>query len=75
MGTKIILCLNGEHTTAINRRLMLLENGYIIDLEEELLFINAISLKFKKSSAIWFYREKIVLKILEIGIYDSESLF
>ena len=42
MASKIMLCLNGENNTAINRRLFLLKNGYILDLEEELCFLNAL---------------------------------
>lgn len=60
-----MLCLNGENNSAFNLRIFLLEKKEIKNLEEELGFSRLVCLKFKKSSIAWFYRFKVIQKLIE----------
>jgi len=73
LASRIILCLNGEMNSAINRRLRMLELNLIKNIEEELHFVKLLTLKFKKSSALWYYRQKLIKKYFdEKGVSKEE---
>jgi len=84
IATRIILCLNGEINSAFNRRLRMLKLDLIPNLEEELHFIELVSMKFKKSSIAWHYRKAVLTHFLSLyigekaeilKILDSENIF
>lgn len=51
--------MNGELNGAFTLRKRLVEIALISDLDEELFLVGLISLRFKKSSISWKYREYI----------------
>lgn len=65
--SRLGLVLNGENNTMWSIRHQLLEEGYfsLERLEEELKFLNLISLRFKKSSQAFHYRLRVVTLLLE----------
>lgn len=65
LATKEMLCINGEVNAAVNRRLRMLKLNLLKDLEEELNFISVVTLKFKKSGILWFYRRKVLTKYMK----------
>ena len=65
LSSRIMLCLNGEINSAVNRRIRMLELNLLKDLEEELYFIQLVLFKFKKSSIVWYYRQRVISKYFE----------
>ena len=64
--------MNGEHPKAIKTRKIIFQNqSSVIELIKEIVFINAVALKFKKSSAIWHYRLQIFTYLLKNSKSDD----
>ena len=60
IASRIILCLNGEMNSAVNRRLRMFELDLIKNIEEELHFVRLLTLRFKKSGVLWYYRQRLI---------------
>lgn len=74
LSTKIILCLNGEMNSAVNRRLRMLQLGLIKNIEGELHFVELISCKFKKAGILWFWRQNLIKKYFETKKASKECI-
>jgi len=65
LASRIVLCLNGEMYSAVNRRIRMLQLNLIKDIEEELHFVELVCFKFKKAGIMWTYRQKLTDKYFE----------
>lgn len=73
MATRIILCLNGEISTAFTIRKRLIEEGILNEFHEEMRFVELICIKFKKSSVAWAYKQFLFKKMVEKD-HDYKSI-
>ncbi len=65
LASRIVLCLNGEMYSAVNRRIRMLQLDLIKDIEEELHFVELVCFKFKKAGIMWTYRQKLADKYFQ----------
>lgn len=70
----VLVLLNGELALSLNTRRDLMRSGIISNLERELQFIQAVCLKFKRSSNVWFYRFEVIRGLLEGSNWDLNWL-
>jgi len=65
LASRIVLCLNGEMYSALNRRIRMLQLDLIKNIEEEMHFVELVCFKFKKAGIMWTYRQKLADKYFE----------